>query len=156
MPWLTQNPHLDTFPSVDSTGDWEVVRKTDNFQSNGPVTDVTGGLMTCYQTTMDGNVGVLDVKAGSTVNYNAKSAVSHPGPMNVYIAKAPAGTAIEDFDGTGAVWMKVWGYKTPFDLFQELIELRIDPARRPDILGRGNLLSVRERHVDPRQAALVP
>lgn len=64
--------------------------------------------MTCYQTTMDtAGVGTLDVQAGATVNFNAKAAISHPGAMNAYVAKAPEGTAIEDFDGTGDVWMKV-------------------------------------------------
>ncbi|KAF4924623.1 Endo-beta-1,4-glucanase D [Colletotrichum viniferum] len=100
------------FPSVTYNGkttqDWEVVRKTTNYQSNGPVTDVTSQQMTCYQLA-PGNEGatVLDVAAGSTIGYNAKASVSHPGPVNFYMAKAPSGS-ITNFDGSGKVWFKVY------------------------------------------------
>ncbi|KAF4844675.1 Endo-beta-1,4-glucanase D [Colletotrichum siamense] len=120
------------FPSVTYNGkttqDWEVVRKTANYQSNGPVTDVTSQQMTCYQLA-PGNEGatVLDVTAGSTIGvfklaftikgkltdnqflkgYNAKASVSHPGPVNFYMAKAPSGS-ITNFDGSGKVWFKVY------------------------------------------------
>ncbi|KAH9225723.1 lytic polysaccharide monooxygenase [Colletotrichum gloeosporioides 23] len=100
------------FPSVTYNGkttqDWEVVRKTTNYQSNGPVTDVTSQQMTCYQLA-PGNEGatVLDVTAGSTIGYNAKASVSHPGPVNFYMAKAPSGS-ITNFDGSGKVWFKVY------------------------------------------------
>lgn len=53
------------------------------------------------------NVKALDVRAGTTINFNARSSISHPGPLNVYMAKAPAGTPVSQFDGTGAVWMKI-------------------------------------------------
>ncbi|KAJ0339455.1 hypothetical protein COL922a_004377 [Colletotrichum nupharicola] len=120
------------FPSVTYNGkttqDWEVVRKTTNYQSNGPVTDVTSQQMTCYQLAL-GNEGatVLDVTTGSTIGvfklaftikgkladnqflkgYNAKASVSHPGPVNFYMAKAPSGS-ITNFDGSGKVWFKVY------------------------------------------------
>ncbi|WYZ43816.1 hypothetical protein EsH8_VII_000252 [Colletotrichum jinshuiense] len=101
------------FPSVTYTGkttqDWEVVRKTANFQSNGPVTDVTSSQMTCYQLA-PGNQGakVLDVTAGSTIGFNAKASVSHPGPVNFYMAKAPAGVSVTNWDGNGKVWFKIY------------------------------------------------
>ncbi|KAI8235838.1 Transcription elongation factor SPT5 [Colletotrichum sp. SAR 10_99] len=126
--WGSRN----VFPSVTYNGkttqDWEVVRKTANYQSNGPVTDVTSQQMTCYQLA-PGNEGatVLDVTAGSTIGvfklaftikgkltdnqflkgYNAKASVSHPGPVNFYMAKAPSGS-ITNFDGSGKVWFKVY------------------------------------------------
>ncbi|KAK1843097.1 fungal cellulose binding domain containing protein [Colletotrichum chrysophilum] len=64
--------------------------------------------MTCYQLA-PGNEGatVLDVTAGSTIGYNAKASVSHPGPVNFYMAKAPSGS-ITNFDGSGKVWFKVY------------------------------------------------
>ncbi|KXH57471.1 fungal cellulose binding domain-containing protein [Colletotrichum nymphaeae SA-01] len=101
------------FPSVTYNGkitnDWEVVRKTTNFQSNGPVTDVTSSQMTCYQLA-PGNEGatVLDVTAGSTIGYNAKASISHPGPINFYMAKAPSGTSITNWDGSGKNWFKIY------------------------------------------------
>ena len=49
--------------------------------------------------------GTLDVQAGTTINFNARASISHPGSLNVYMAKAPGAAA--DFDGSGAVWMKV-------------------------------------------------
>ncbi|KAJ0329818.1 hypothetical protein COL5a_003643 [Colletotrichum fioriniae] len=101
------------FPSVTyngkTTNDWEVVRKTTNFQSNGPVTDVTSSQMTCYQLA-PGNEGaaILDVTAGSTIGYNAKASISHPGPINFYMAKAPSGTSITNWDGSGKNWFKIY------------------------------------------------
>ncbi|KAF6823659.1 glycoside hydrolase family 61 protein [Colletotrichum plurivorum] len=101
------------FPSVTYNGkttqDWEVVRKTANYQTNGPVTDVSSQQMTCYQLA-PGSQGakVLDVTAGSTIGFNAKASVSHPGPVNFYMAKAPAGTSITNFDGSGRVWFKIY------------------------------------------------
>ncbi|KAK7451597.1 fungal cellulose binding domain-containing protein [Colletotrichum acutatum] len=125
------------FPSVTyngkTTNDWEVVRKTTNFQSNGPVTDVTSSQMTCYQLA-PGNEGatVLDITAGSTIGssnlfisnkpsarflriltpdepgYNAKASISHPGPINFYMAKAPSGTSITNWDGSGKNWFKIY------------------------------------------------
>ncbi|CAI4219357.1 unnamed protein product [Parascedosporium putredinis] len=73
------------FPSISyggqTTQDWEYVRKADNFQSNGPVTDVKSGAMTCYQATMNaGSTKTMEVKAGSTINFNARSSITHPGP----------------------------------------------------------------------------
>ncbi|TEA10687.1 Endo-beta-1,4-glucanase D [Colletotrichum sidae] len=91
------------------TLDWEYVRKTTNFQSNGPVTDVNSQQITCYQLAPGGQgAKVLDVAAGSTIGYNVKSSVSHPGPVNFYMAKAPSGTSIANFEGSGKVWFKIY------------------------------------------------
>ncbi|CCF32856.1 fungal cellulose binding domain-containing protein [Colletotrichum higginsianum] len=101
------------FPSVTYNGkttqDWEVIRKTANFQSSGPVTDVTSSQMTCYQLA-PGSQGakVLDVTAGSTLAYNVRASISHPGPVNFYMAKAPAGTSITNWDGSGRNWFKIY------------------------------------------------
>src|SRR3569833_155929 len=50
------------------TGDWVNVRKTTNFQSNGPVTDVTSKAMTSYKLAA-GSEGAKpkNVTAGDTV-----------------------------------------------------------------------------------------
>jgi len=90
-----------------STSDWQAVRKTANFQSNGPVTDVSSSQMTCYELSPGSKTsGVVDVKAGSTLTLSISPNLYHPGPMLVYMAKAPS--SVVDFDGKGAVWFKVY------------------------------------------------
>lgn len=91
------------------TGDWVNVRKTTNFQSNGPVTDVTSKAMTCYQLA-GGSEGAqtMNVTAGSTVGYVATASVTHPGPLSFWMAKAPAGETAATMTGEGAVWFKIY------------------------------------------------
>lgn len=91
------------------TADWQYVRKTANFQSNGPVTDVGSRAMTCYQLS-PGSEGAqtINVTAGETVGYTAKSSITHPGPMSFWMAKAPAGQRAADMTGEGAVWFKIY------------------------------------------------
>lgn len=89
--------------------DWANVRKTTNYQSNGPVTDVTSSAMTCYQLA-PGNEGAttVNIQAGSTVKYNVKASVSHPGPITAWLAKVPAGQTAATYDGSGANWFKIY------------------------------------------------
>ncbi|KAK7955307.1 hypothetical protein PG996_016115 [Apiospora saccharicola] len=100
-----------TFPALihngQKTGDWEYVRKTENFQSHGPIQDVTSPLMTCYAS---GNQGAktLSVSAGDTVGFTIDPAIQHPGPMQYYLAKAPSGQTADSFDGKGNVWFKIY------------------------------------------------
>lgn len=96
----------DVFPSVGNTADWAAVRQTKNYQSNGPVTDVASPDMRCYQ--MLGAAQIVNVTAGSTLAYNAKTSISHPGPMAFYIAKVPAGQSVLDWDADGKVWSKIY------------------------------------------------
>ena len=100
---------LDTFPSIGQTSDWQYVRQTANYQSNGPVTNVQSGDMLCYQRAA-GNEGaaIYNVTAGSSLAYNAKTSISHPGPMSLYIAAVPSGQTAATFDGKGAVWSKIY------------------------------------------------
>ena len=46
--------------------------------------------------------------AGSSIAYNAKASISHPGPMAFYIAKVPAGQTAATWDGKGQVWSKIY------------------------------------------------
>ncbi|RYP30218.1 hypothetical protein DL767_006365 [Monosporascus sp. MG133] len=50
----------------------------------------------------------MDVVAGSIVNFNPVMAISHPGPVNFYMTKAPTGTSLAEFDGLGPVWFKIY------------------------------------------------
>ncbi|KAL2260514.1 hypothetical protein VTK26DRAFT_5441 [Humicola hyalothermophila] len=98
-----------TFPSIANTADWQYVRTTTNFQSNGPVTDVNSDQIRCYERDPGrGAPGIYNVTAGSILNYNARASISHPGPMAVYIAKVPAGQTAATWDGRGQVWSKIY------------------------------------------------
>jgi len=101
----------DVFPAISYNGqntqDWQYVRRTNNYQSNSPVTDVSSQEMTCYQSGTTAAPATMDVKAGTTINFNARASISHPGSLNVYMAKAPNGTAASAFDGKGKVWFKI-------------------------------------------------
>ncbi|KAK0625525.1 glycoside hydrolase family 61 protein [Bombardia bombarda] len=98
-----------TFPSIGSSADWQYVRTTANFQSNGPVTNVQSEDIRCYQRTPGtGASGTLNVTAGQSIPYNAKASISHPGPMAFYIAQVPAGQSAATFDGKGKVWSKIY------------------------------------------------
>lgn len=100
---------LDTFPSIANSADWQYVRTTTNFQSNGPVTDVNSDQIRCYERNPGtGASGTYTVAAGSSIAYNAKASISHPGPMAFYIAKVPAGQTAATWDGKGQVWSKIY------------------------------------------------
>ncbi|KAI1383917.1 glycoside hydrolase family 61 protein [Hypoxylon trugodes] len=102
-----------TFPALiagsSATDKWEYVRKTTNYQSNGPVTDVTSEQFRCYQLA-PGNEGAktMTVAAGSTVGFTADASVSHPGTLQFYMAKVPSGQKADSWDGSGAVWFKIF------------------------------------------------
>ncbi|KAK7961613.1 glycoside hydrolase family 61 protein [Apiospora aurea] len=87
-----------------TTQDWQYVRKTTNYQSNGPVTDVSSTQLRCYQLA-PGNEGAqtMSVAAGSKVGFVADSGISHPGTLQFYMAKVPSGQTAASFDGSGAV-----------------------------------------------------
>lgn len=103
-------PLADNFPGLVVNGarvgsDWQYVRRTKNYQSNGPVTDVNNVDIRCYQ---DGTPAqTYTVSAGSNVGFTANSAPYHPGPLQFYLAKAPGSVA--SWDGSGAVWFKIYG-----------------------------------------------
>ncbi|ORY67566.1 glycoside hydrolase [Pseudomassariella vexata] len=101
-------PHY-TFPKIAGTSDWTAVRKTKNFQTNGPVTDVNSPDIRCYQLAA-GNEGATTqpFKAGSTITWVAAPNIYHVGALSAYMAKTPVGTKAEDWDGAGAVWFKIF------------------------------------------------
>jgi len=111
--WTPVQAHY-VFPSlIGSTGTvtspWQYVRQWAGYQSNGPVTDVTSVDIRCN---VQGNSlfapSVLSVAAGSTIGFTAAPSVYHPGPALAYMAKVPAGKTAANWDGSGAVWFKVW------------------------------------------------
>ncbi|PSN69847.1 hypothetical protein BS50DRAFT_488818 [Corynespora cassiicola Philippines] len=108
---VTASAHY-TFPALiaggSSTSDWQYVRKTTNFQSNGPVTDVKSNQIRCYELSPGTGAQTYTVKAGDNVGFVAKSSISHPGPLQFYMAKVPSGKTAADWDGSGNVWFKIY------------------------------------------------
>lgn len=103
----------DTIPRISTSNgspgaDWTSIRRTENYQSNGPVTDVSSPSMTCYEL-QPGTPApeTLAVTAGGSVTFGVSPNIYHAGPVDVYMAKAPGKAA--DFDGKGAVWFKIYG-----------------------------------------------
>ncbi|KAI3337293.1 lytic polysaccharide monooxygenase [Xylariaceae sp. AK1471] len=100
-------PHY-TFPKLAGTADWSSVRQTANFQSNGPVTDVSSDAIRCYQQSSGGAPSISQVKAGGQITWTVAPSIYHPGALSAYMAKAPAGQTAGTWDGKGAVWFKVF------------------------------------------------
>ncbi|KAL6151144.1 hypothetical protein ACJQWK_11023 [Exserohilum turcicum] len=100
-----------TFPDLTwndkTTGDWVNVRQTANYQSNGPVQDVTSDAIRCYQRSPSTTAKTLTVKAGDTLGFKAGTTIGHPGPVQFYMAKVPEGKTAATWDGSGEVWFKV-------------------------------------------------
>ncbi len=69
-------------PGLTATSQWTNVRKTKDWQSNGPVTDVMSDDIRCNQLTPGGsNVSTATVKAGDTIGFAANPDIYHPGPV---------------------------------------------------------------------------
>lgn len=47
------------------------------------------------------------VAPGDNVGFTVNAALSHPGPLSVWMSKAPDGTAANAYDGSGD-WFKVY------------------------------------------------
>lgn len=90
------------------TGAWQYVRKTTNYQSNGPVTDVSSTQIRCYELSPGTASQTYEVNAGDTVGFTAQSSISHPGPLQFYLAKVPEGKTAATWDGAGQVWFKIF------------------------------------------------
>ncbi|KAJ2912652.1 hypothetical protein MD484_g7765, partial [Candolleomyces efflorescens] len=117
-----------TFPALlvggSSTGDWVNVRRTNNFNSNGPITDVSSQDFRCYNSQGAASASTARVSAGSRIGFKANQGVYHQSvrsPLsqiilavpdlpaeqvtNIYMARAPGN--VSTWDGSGNVWFKV-------------------------------------------------
>lgn len=83
---------------------------TSNFQSLQPVVDLTSNDLRCYQMSPGGggSTSTSKVTAGSTITWSSNKPIFHPGPMSAYMAQVPAGQTAATWDGSGAVWFKVF------------------------------------------------
>ncbi|KAJ2934668.1 hypothetical protein H1R20_g2395, partial [Candolleomyces eurysporus] len=100
-----------TFPALivngQTTPNWQYVRRTNNYQSNGPVTDVRSQDFRCYNSQTRATAQTYTgISAGSRIGFTAAASISHPGTTNIYMAKAPAGVDVASWDGNGQ-WFKV-------------------------------------------------
>ncbi|KAJ7245649.1 glycosyl hydrolase family 61-domain-containing protein [Mycena haematopus] len=94
-----------------NTTAWEYVRQTNNWQDLDPQTDVTTSDIRCYDSLESGTASTVSVAAGSTLGFTVSgnpSNLYHAGVLNVYMAKAPTGTDVASWDGSGDVWFKIY------------------------------------------------
>ncbi|KAJ7774058.1 glycosyl hydrolase family 61-domain-containing protein [Mycena metata] len=94
-----------------NTSAWQYVRQTNNWQDLNPMLDVTTTDVRCYTSAESGTASTISVAAGSTVGFTVSgnpSNLYHPGVLNVYMAKAPSGTDVASWDGSGTVWFKIY------------------------------------------------
>ncbi|KAK7047431.1 hypothetical protein VNI00_006662 [Paramarasmius palmivorus] len=98
------------FPSLVVNGvtttPWENVRKTNNYYSHNPVTDVKSADFRCYDTETNAKASTIKVAAGSQLGIMSDGTIAHPGVVNVYMAKASGD--VSNFKGDGNVWFKVY------------------------------------------------
>ncbi|EPS97565.1 hypothetical protein FOMPIDRAFT_43160 [Fomitopsis schrenkii] len=87
--------------------DWEYVRKTDNYNNQGPVTDVTSELIRCYETDTASSADTATVSAGATIGFQADNGFYHPGYFAAYMTSASPAANSEQA-GTGQTWFKIW------------------------------------------------
>lgn len=81
--------------------------ESNDFVSGGP----TSPDIRCYSNGKKAETGT--VAAGGTLGIGASQGVFHPGPIQFYMAKAPAGVDISSWDGSGSVWFKTYSEKPP-------------------------------------------
>ncbi|KAL4732187.1 hypothetical protein ACLX1H_001195 [Fusarium chlamydosporum] len=91
------------------TKDYQYVRKTTN--NNSPVTDVTSKDIVCNAGGLDKDIRAatetMKVSPGDEVGFTVVTEMGHPGPLSVYLSKAPDGTEASDYLGDGD-WFKVY------------------------------------------------
>ncbi|KAL5351190.1 hypothetical protein ACLOAV_003041 [Pseudogymnoascus australis] len=87
-----------------ATAAYEYVRQNTN--ANSPITSVTSNDIRCNAGGLDSGAttSTADVIAGATVGFALDQAIFHPGPINVYLSKAPSTAA--SYDGSGD-WFKI-------------------------------------------------
>lgn len=95
------------------TSPYEYVRQTTN--ANSPITDVTSPNFICNAGGLDADImsktSTYTVQAGDSVGFTINSNIGHPGPLHVYMSKAPDSTTAQDYKGDGD-WFKVYSLTT--------------------------------------------
>lgn len=104
----------DTFTNliVDGikSGYYQYVRINNNHWSHQSVQDVNSTDMRCGgEMIFPTNASTKAVSAGTTVGFSVEGGLGHPGPLQFYMAQAPAGQNLSSWNGTGDVWFKIAG-----------------------------------------------
>lgn len=88
---------------------WQQVRERSDMNSHGPILDVSLLDIRCGKDASTKFApGILSVAAGQSLGFTIDPNIQHPGPGMAYLAKVPAGKTAATWDGSGAVWFKVW------------------------------------------------
>ncbi|KAK7629489.1 fungal cellulose binding domain-containing protein [Phyllosticta citricarpa] len=91
------------------SGEWEFVRLVDDHYGQSPVKgDVNSAALRCNEANPPNRTSTKEVQAGEEIAFQASQAMAHPGPFQVYMARAPDGVKAEDFAGDGDVWFKIF------------------------------------------------
>lgn len=101
------------FPSMISGGtttpEWQSVRQWTGYYTFQPVTNVASLDIRCNANGSSAFApSTLSIAAGSTAGFSANPDIYHPGPLLVYMAKVPTGKTAANWDGSGAVWFKIY------------------------------------------------
>lgn len=95
------------------TNPYQYIRRTTN--SNSPIEDVTSNNMVCNQGGQDAAImastETITVQAGDELGFDVNSDLGHPGPLAVWLSKAPSGTSAQDYLGDGD-WFKIYAATT--------------------------------------------
>jgi len=75
--------------------------------NKSPVQDVSSVDIRCNEDPTRNIAETLTVSAGTTVGFTSDS-ISHPGPLQFYLAKVPAGSTAATWDGAGVHWFKIY------------------------------------------------
>ncbi|KAM0433484.1 hypothetical protein ACHAPT_004364 [Fusarium lateritium] len=96
-----------------ATEPYEYVRQTTN--SNSPIEDVTSKDIICNAGGLDADIRAKTkthaVAPGDEVGFTVNVEIGHPGPLAVYMSKAPEGTEASNYLGDGD-WFKVYELST--------------------------------------------
>ncbi|KAK3334093.1 glycoside hydrolase family 61 protein-like protein [Cercophora scortea] len=87
------------------TKEWTSIRQTKNYQDDHGVTSVSSEDIRCFQ--MKAGTGTATIAAGGELGFVADQTVTHPGPVQFYMARVPDGQNINTWAGAGNVWFKV-------------------------------------------------
>ncbi|KAE9972381.1 hypothetical protein BLS_004051 [Venturia inaequalis] len=92
------------------SGYYQYVRINNNHWSHSSVQDVNSIDMRCGgEMIFPTNASTKAVNAGNTVGFKVEGGLGHPGPLQFYMAQAPAGQNLSSWNGTGNVWFKIAG-----------------------------------------------
>ncbi|KAJ8115608.1 hypothetical protein OPT61_g2785 [Boeremia exigua] len=89
-------------------GDGGDINPRPSVRRSSPVTDVTSTAIRCYPLAPGTSSSTATISAGDTVGFIAGSSVSHPGPLQFYMARVPSGQTAATWDGSGAAWFKIY------------------------------------------------